>query len=399
MGSPMTKLAVGLLSAGLLATAGCSSGDTETVFVDGGVKIVFGDAGPVIYGDAAPVIYGDATVVFGDAGPVVSGDAADPVDRTPLSIEAGGPRSVVEGATFELAVGFTPAAGASTHTATIAWGDGTTEVGVVDATEGTISGSHTYTDDLQGMVTVTIADDLGGSVSDGFELTVVNAPPTVTVGSSENSDGTLDLTMVSFVDPSADDTHTASIDWGDGTTEAGTIAANAVTGSHTYTADGSYLVAVTVTDDDGGTDTGYFAVHVMRAATPPANRVELTVGAATGAGPFVLPVNMASIGAAEAAAIQVDVFYDRTLLELTEVRPGGAATAANKRVTSLRNRVLVFGDDATAIGDGTLVELVFTADAAAAGMTVPIELVGGAAASPTASAHPTLSSAGDVVVP
>ncbi len=382
----MTKFVAGLLGAGLLVTAGCSSGDTETIFVDGGVRVVFGDAGPV---------------VFGDAGPVVFGDASTPTDQTPLSLEAGGARSVAEGTVFELAVGFTPAAGATSHTAMITWGDGQTEAGTVDLAEGTVSGTHTYDDDLVGMVTVSIDDDLGASVSDSFEITVRNVPPTVSVGSAENSSGTLDLTMVTFVDPSAADTHTATIDWGDGATEAGTITSNpsGVTGAHTYAADGSYLVSVTVTDDDGGADTGLFAVHVMQAVTPPADRIELAVGAPTGAGPFTVPVTMASLGAAEAAAIQVDVFYERALLELQVIRPGAASQSAGKQMTRRGDRILIFGEDATPIGDGTLFELVFDAQPAASGMTVPVDLIGGTAASPSAAPTPTLTSLGNVVVP
>ena len=59
-----------------------------------------------------------------------------------------------------------------------------------------------------------------------------------------------------IVDPGTLDTETCSIDWGDGTTNTlfvGTL--RECQAPHTYAAAGSYTVAVTVTDKDGGTGT------------------------------------------------------------------------------------------------------------------------------------------------
>lgn len=60
------------------------------------------------------------------------------------------------------------------------------------------------------------------------------------------------------------DTHTAMIDCGDGNTEAGNVnqGAGEVSGSHAYTAVGSYLVVITLSDDDGGEATQSFTVTV-----------------------------------------------------------------------------------------------------------------------------------------
>ena len=62
-----------------------------------------------------------------------------------------------------------------------------------------------------------------------------------------------------FSDPALAGPYTASWDWGDGTTSAGTVAATgtpgtyAVTGSRTYEAPGVYTVSLTVTNGIGGT--------------------------------------------------------------------------------------------------------------------------------------------------
>src|SRR5262249_49856822 len=53
---------------------------------------------------------------------------------------------------------------------------------------------------------------------------------------------------------------TASIDWGDGSTSIGTVGGGnngkfTVRGSHDYTSSGTFTVAVTLTDDGGGTAT------------------------------------------------------------------------------------------------------------------------------------------------
>ena len=72
-----------------------------------------------------------------------------------------------------------------------------------------------------------------------------------------------------FTDPDAQDTHTATWTWGDGTTSAGSVAPasgnGGVTGSHAYAAPGLYPVSVTVIDGRGGSGSaatqGYVVVY------------------------------------------------------------------------------------------------------------------------------------------
>ncbi|NTU89064.1 MAG: hypothetical protein HGA54_04025 [Actinobacteria bacterium] len=63
---------------------------------------------------------------------------------------------------------------------------------------------------------------------------------------------------IPYTDANPDDIHTATIDWGDGTlTEAATILDGMVSGTHTYSTKGKYMVTVLVSDGDlSGSATG-----------------------------------------------------------------------------------------------------------------------------------------------
>ena len=125
-------------------------------------------------------------------------------------------------------------------------------------------------------VNVRLSDDDGGEAIDSVSLTVENVAPTVTVAANQIVDeGTLlDLTgggLGAFADPGTLDTHTATVDWGDGTSIE-PVAVNQMSGSgslsasHTFADDGMYTVTVTVIDDDGGSAMQQFTVTVNNVA-------------------------------------------------------------------------------------------------------------------------------------
>jgi Ca2+-binding RTX toxin-like protein len=70
-----------------------------------------------------------------------------------------------------------------------------------------------------------------------------------------------------FRDVGTLDTHTAAIDWGDGTTSKAGITeskgSGSFSGSHTYALGGIYDVKVTLTDDDGGSATRSSATEIV----------------------------------------------------------------------------------------------------------------------------------------
>ena len=114
-------------------------------------------------------------------------------------------------------------------------------------------------DDGEYVATLTVSD---GELtdSDTVRVSVKNSKPTL----STHLDGApvrgVALLTGSFADDGVLDTHTASIDWGDGTRESALIPAQGtgwgnVFGSHAYAKAGTYTVAITVTDDDGDTVT------------------------------------------------------------------------------------------------------------------------------------------------
>jgi Ca2+-binding RTX toxin-like protein len=106
--------------------------------------------------------------------------------------------------------------------------------------------------------------------------------PTVEAGSDQTVDEGLEVSLdpATFKDLGTLDTHTATIDWGDGMApEAGVVtessfgppgftdgADGTVSGSHVYGDNGLYTVMVTVTDDEGASASDTFEVTVNNVA-------------------------------------------------------------------------------------------------------------------------------------
>ncbi|HEX4412968.1 MAG TPA: PKD domain-containing protein, partial [Lacipirellulaceae bacterium] len=186
------------------------------------------------------------------------------------------------------------------------WGDGTGAVSgasVVDVnggpgvpSSGTIAGSHTYADDGNYTVTVTVHDDNGGVGTSSFIVTVANKNPVVSTPNGNQSisegDTVSFANLATFTDAGFDnpanpnpavppnitdplhESFTYDVNWGDGTGAVtgasiadvnggpGTPSTGTVAGSHTYADDGTYAVTVTVHDDNGGVGTSSFSVTV-----------------------------------------------------------------------------------------------------------------------------------------
>ena len=159
---------------------------------------------------------------------------------------------------------------AGNYTATINWGDGQTTTARVKADRAhpgqfDVIGGHRYAEAGTFSTTVSVHDAVDSS--DGSttgSATMSDAPlrgsrkhGTTTVGTA------FDKTVAIFKDAnplSVASDFTATIDWGDGSTSSGTVAANGhgtfrVLGSHTYAATGRFAVTVTITDAEGSSVT------------------------------------------------------------------------------------------------------------------------------------------------
>ena len=138
-----------------------------------------------------------------------------------------------------------------------------------------LDGTFTYDHDGTGTSDTfkyVASDGANQSAERTVTITYANVAPTVDAGSDpaptpENSPV---VVSASFTDPGLADTHTATIDWGDGVVDDCTVVADCtldqgakiVTGNHTYPDAGVYTVTVTVTDSDGGVGSDTLTVTI-----------------------------------------------------------------------------------------------------------------------------------------
>ncbi|MEQ1830003.1 MAG: PKD domain-containing protein [Pirellula sp.] len=159
-----------------------------------------------------------------------------------------------------------------TFTGTTVWSDGVVTLLTINGTLGTFSTSRLFLDDHPAtgtafdLFTVDITindDDLGSDVRTSPVLRVNNVAPVITSFVSDatfenkGNEGEPVNVTGAFTDIGTLDTHTVSVDWGDGSApEMVTLVQGAgfgsVSGSHIYAAGGVYTVTLTVTDDDTG---------------------------------------------------------------------------------------------------------------------------------------------------
>ncbi|NHJ23652.1 MAG: PKD domain-containing protein [Candidatus Lokiarchaeota archaeon] len=138
------------------------------------------------------------------------------------------------------------------------------------SSSGSLSSSHIYEENGIYIARLNVIDDDGGIGTDSLIVTVNNQNPIViAIEDQLTYEGNeLSLVLATFYNPGIYDTHTAFIDWGDGTVNEGIIKETApddsgtVSGTHIYFNDGIYTVLITVVDDDGGAGTDSLVITV-----------------------------------------------------------------------------------------------------------------------------------------
>ncbi len=191
--------------------------------------------------------------------------APDPDPNTPPVLDAIGDQTVDEGSELSF-----------TATATDADGDDLTfslldapAGATIDATTGEFS--WTPPDGPATATFTVVVSDGDDTDQETITVTVLNVAPDVTDVSGPAAavelGGSAGI-QVSFTDPGILDTHTATVDWGDGTTSDEGTVTSPFSASHTYGAVGSYTVVVTVTDKDGDSGTGTTTIEVTQTPEP-----------------------------------------------------------------------------------------------------------------------------------
>jgi PKD repeat protein len=174
--------------------------------------------------------------------------------------------SIDENGSVTLTGAFTDPDGLDTHHVVINWGDGSAPT-TIDLAAGVYSFTATwqYLDDNPTgtasdsyTIGVTVSDNQIGSGSNSAGMTVNNVAPVVApISGPSPSPGVRGQTLAfssSYTDVGTLDTHEVSWDFGDGTvipfhpaTDPG-----ALSPTHVFTAAGTYIVTLTVRDDDTG---------------------------------------------------------------------------------------------------------------------------------------------------
>ncbi|WP_460715036.1 RHS repeat-associated core domain-containing protein [Nocardioides dilutus] len=117
--------------------------------------------------------------------------------------------------------------------------------------------SFVATDDGTYVFELEVTDGLGGTATDEVTVTVANVAPAMTAEPGDAYAGGVTQVTGTFTDPGWVDTHSVTLDWGDGTTQEVPVSVQGSGwgtwfGSHVYATAGTYHLTAVLTDDDGG---------------------------------------------------------------------------------------------------------------------------------------------------
>ncbi|MCY2951172.1 MAG: proprotein convertase P-domain-containing protein [Planctomycetota bacterium] len=169
--------------------------------------------------------------------------------------------------------------------ATINWGDGTTSAGAISPNVGgwyDVTGTHIYTDPGSYTLSITITDPAGNDSTAIPASATVDNPAIVPAGgltyTVNEGDNFAAQPVATFIDPGGAeslDNYSATIDWGDGTTSAGVITYDAVTGiftvsgGHFFPDSGTKTIVTSIGHDMLAVVTATSAMTVQNVAPTP----------------------------------------------------------------------------------------------------------------------------------
>jgi hypothetical protein len=210
---------------------------------------------------------------------VVSDQSVSAVGGFSLSAAEGNDSGIQTLATF------TDPAGAEAqgdYSADVLWGDGSSSTGTLsfNASTGvfTVSGNHKYTEEGTYSITITIHHDMATSAIATSSASVsdqaVSASGAFSVTAVEGSKSS-SQTLATFTDPAGPEAlsdYSADVNWGDGSSSAGTLSFNTgtgvftVSGSHNYAEKGTYTITTTIHHDTASNATAVSSATVADAA-------------------------------------------------------------------------------------------------------------------------------------
>lgn len=187
--------------------------------------------------------------------------------NAPPVVKPGGPYSGQEGTDVSLAGTVTDPDGPALTTTWTATPQSGVDAGATCAFANAAAQTTTVkcTDDGVWELKLTAADGVNTPVVATTTLTLTNVAPQVSLGADKTlvTRGTTVNFTAPFTDIAANDTHTCTFDFDDGSPIVnGTVSQGTCKGSRTFTALGAHNVLVKVTDDDGGSATAVLKVVV-----------------------------------------------------------------------------------------------------------------------------------------
>ena len=150
--------------------------------------------------------------------------------------------------------------------------------GDATATGSGVALNHTYTDEGTFSATLTVADDDGTNASQSVSI-IVGPPNQLPAASAGATPPTGDAPLsVSFDGSGSSDVDGVIVDYLWNFAD-GSMSASGMTVTHTYAVDGAYVATLTVTDDDGASNTSGVSITVN--VPPPPNQEPIAVASAT----------------------------------------------------------------------------------------------------------------------